>query len=835
MNTDDIRVDGRLNEPAWARVQPLTGFILREPTEGAPAPDDTEVRFLYTEDALYIGARMHQRDRTLMRRLVARRDRTTPSEQVTVSLDTRQDRRTAYTFAVSVAGVRTDYFHASDFENARDYSFDPVWEVETTVDSLGWTAELRIPFTQLRFNPVNQQTWGVNVVRNVPGRNEVSYWALVRRNETGWASRMGQLQGIEGIRPSRRIELAPYLAGNAIRAGSVDAQNPFVDQYEGRLRAGADLKMGLGPNLTLDATFNPDFGQVEADPAEVNLTAFETFFSERRPFFVEGSDLFGQRGTFYSRRIGSRPPGSPGAPYAEPIENSTILGAAKLTGRLPSGLAIGALSAVTAEERVATYDPAGNAFGTATVAPLTGYGVITARQEFGRDRSIASGTFTAVERDVAPGSALAGVVARRAYSGVADTRIRWGGGRYDMSAYVGFSHVLGDSLAILGLQRSSRRYFQRPDADHVEVDPTRTSLTGLIAGINHSKMAGNWLWDIDYYLESPAFEPNDAGSLGAGDDQAVFADLVYRQTRPGKVFHNWSLGAFQFTEWNLGGARTLTQVALFSNQTLRNFWRSSAQVLIQPSALSDNLTRGGPLMRTARVWGFDVEIANQRGARTGVGVEATGRWDELGGWFAEPEFTVSLRPAPQWEITLESRYTRQLTSRQYVAARPGGPAATFGSRYVFAYVERSELAERLRLSYAVQPDLTIEAYVEPFASSGRYRDFGELVAARTNDLRTYGSDATTLTRNTDGTYTVNDGPQTFTFSDPDFDVRSLRSNVVLRWEWRRGSTVYLVWQQNRFQQGRPTGNVGPAGLWDAFGAPGDNFVAVKASYWIAVR
>ncbi|HXV85219.1 MAG TPA: DUF5916 domain-containing protein, partial [Gemmatimonadales bacterium] len=781
LNGETPRIDGRLDEPAWSRAQPATALVQREPSEGAPAPDQTEVWFLYTEADLYIGARMRQSDPTMLKSIVARRDRETPSEQLIISLDTRQDRRTAYTFAVTSAGVRTDYFHPGDSETFRDYSFDPVWEVATETTGDGWTAEIRIPFTQLRFNPGDRQTWGLNLVRNVPGRNEAAYWSLVRRNETGWASRMGQLAGIQGIRPSRRIELSPYLAGNATRRGAVDPSNPFDDQYQGRMRAGADLKMGLGPNFTLDATFNPDFGQVEADPAEVNLTAFETFFSERRPFFVEGSDLFGNRGTFYSRRIGSRPVGAPGAPYAEPIENSAILGAAKLTGRLPSGLALGALSAVTAEERVATFDPASNAFGTATVAPLTGFGVVTARQEFGRDRSTVSGTLTAVERDLGAGSPLSAVLARQAYTGVADLRIRWGGGGYDMSAYAGFSHVQGDPLAILGLQRSSRRYFQRPDADHVELDPGRTALTGLIAGINHSKMAGNWLWDIDLVLESPAFEPNDAGSLGAADDQAVIADLIYRQTKPGRLFHNWSAGAFQYTEWNLGGVRTATHLGWFSSLTFRNFWRGRAQAVLITPALSDNLTRGGPLMATPRSWGVDLELANQRGARTGLGIAASGRWDELDGWYNELEASVSLRPTSRWEVALDSRYTRSVTARQYVTSRPGGTAATFGTRYLFGYVDRSEIAEQLRMSFAVQPDLTVEAYLEPFASSGRYRDLGELAAARTSDLRTYGTDGTTLARDAAGTYTVTDGTQSFTFSDPDFDVRSLRSNVVLRW------------------------------------------------------
>jgi len=829
------RLDGRLDDVVWAAAQPAGDFLLREPTEGAPAPERTEVRFVYTRDALYIGARMYSDTPAAVRALVARRDREIPSEQLIVSLDTRADRRTAYTFAVTPGGVRTDYFHPSDFEDSRDYSFDPVWEVETAVDSLGWTAEMRIPFTQLRFNPGREQMWGVNLVRDVPARNEQGYWALVRRNEMGWSSRMGRLEGIADIPPSRRLELMPYVAGNAVRAGEVDAADPFAERYGTDLRAGGDLKMGLGPNLTLDATFNPDFGQVEADPAVVNLTAFEIFFEERRPFFIEGADLLGGRGTFYSRRIGAPPPGDAEADYAEATANTTIIGAAKVSGRLASGLSLGALTAVTAREEVATYDAASAAFGTAQVAPLTAYGIATVRQEFGRDRSTLAASLTAVERDLDPGSPLAAVVARRAYTGLIDGRLRWAGGKYDASAYVGVSHVAGDSLAMLDLQLSPRRYYQRPDADYVEVDPSRTSLSGITAGINHSKLAGNWRWDIDYIHEAPGLELNDIGALGSTDDRGLFADLQYRETRPGRLFHNWSLGVFESLQWNFGGVRTSTDVGLFGGVTLKNFWRAEGQVVVLPRALSDNLTRGGPLMQTLRVWGIDLELANPRGAQTGLTLEATGRWDELGGWVAEAEGGVSLRPGIRSEISLDFRYTRRLTSRQYVTTESGGSAATYGGRYVFGSVERSEVVAQLRFSYAIRPELTLDVYVEPFASSGRYRDFGELAAARTFDLRAYGTDGTTITRNGDTTYTVTDGASQFSFPVPDFDIRSLRSNVVLRWEWLPGSTAFLVWQQDRSRNAVPTGDVGLGGLGEAFRAPGNQFVALKISYWMAVR
>lgn len=831
----ELRLDGRLDDAAWSRARPATGFVQREPAEGQPASEETEVRFAYDDDALWIGARMRSADPAAIRALVTRRDREGSSEQLLVSLDTYRDRRTAYTFGVTPAGVRVDYYHSSDFEDSRDYGFDPVWEAETSIDGQGWTAEMRIPFTQLRFSGAAEQEWGVNIVRLVPARNEQAYWVLVGRNETGWSSRMGVLAGIRGVRPSRGIEVVPYLAATGTFADRVDPADPFVSQRESALRAGADVKLGIGPSLTLDATFNPDFGQVEADPAEVNLTAYETFFDERRPFFTEGSQLFGLRGLFYSRRIGAPPPGSPDADFAERVENTTILGAAKLTGRFPSGLSVGALAAVTEREEVETFDAATGTFGSAVVAPLAAYGVASVQQEFGPNASTLSAMVTAVRRDLDPGSPLAALLTEEAYSGVVDGRLRWAGGKYDVSAYIGFTHVRGSEEAILRLQRSPLRYWQRPDADYVEVDPTRTTLTGTILGINHSKMAGaHWLWDIDYFQESPGLEPNDIGALGSADDRGVSANLRYRETRPGRLLRAWTVGLEQVSEWNFGGVRQFTGVFPFADFTLPNFWRIGLGGEVILRTLSDALTRGGPLMARPRSRAVYADLANSSGARTRWGVEVGASTDEHGGGSFTIEPELSLRPGARWELSMSAGWSDRTDSRQYVTAVDGGRAETFGRRYVFAFVDRSEAYARMRLNYTFTPDLTLETYVEPFASSGRFRRFGELAAARSGDLLEYGTEAGTIVRNADGSRTVSVDGATFTLDDLDFNVRSLRTNLVLRWEWRPGSTAYLVWQQDAFAE-RAAGRVTPGDVADAFAARGDHFLALKVSYWLPVR
>ena len=387
---DSPRLDGVLDDTAWQRAEFFSDFLQKDPVEGAPPTDRTEVAIIYDDHALYIGARMFSKNPSKIRAQVSRRDNNGNSDRIIISLDTYCDRRTAYTFVVTAAGVRVDYYHSTDVEYDRDHSYNPVWDADAHINAEGWTAEMRIPFSQLRFASTVEQTWGININRFVPDTNEDLYWVLIPKNETGWSSKFGNLTGIRNVRSSRRIELLPYETSSATFTSDTHPDDPFNDGSEFTSRVGADLKMGLGSNLTLDATINPDFGQVEADPAEVNLTAYETFFDEKRPFFIEGSQLFENIGPefFYSRRIGAPPHGVAEGDFRDVPDNTTIISAAKLTGRLNSGLSIGVLTALTSRERARSFFAATDS----TVArreknevePLSGFGVLRLQQEFGR-------------------------------------------------------------------------------------------------------------------------------------------------------------------------------------------------------------------------------------------------------------------------------------------------------------------------------------------------------------------------------------------------------------------------------------------------------------------
>jgi hypothetical protein len=832
------RIDGRLDDHVWSDAAWFDDFVQKDPVEGAEPEQRTEVAFLYDHEALYIGARLYGVTPWDVRAPVTRRDQTGNGEHLIVILDTYLDRHTGYAFLVSSGGVRADYYHPTDSEGQRDSGFDPVWQAEVTRDSAGWYAEMRIPFSQLRFTHGGAQRWGLNINRWMPGRNQDVYWVVVPKSETGFISRFGVLTGIEGIEPSRRLELLPYLAGDARFASGVDRRDPFRDGSAWQGRGGLDLKMGLGPNLTLDATANPDFGQVEADPAEVNLSAFETFFAERRPFFTEGASLLRGSGPgyFYSRRIGATPRGDATGDFVDRPANSTILGAAKVTGRLGSGLSIGGLAAVTDAEEARVEDLAGGGVRRVGVAPLSGYLVTRAQQEFGAATSTVGIMLTGVERDVTPGNPLAAVYSRRAYTGGADWILRFQGGTYELGGFVGFSYVAGDSARLIGLQTASQRYYQRPDQHYLRVDPRRRSLTGYTAATYLAKNGGrHWLYNAQVSVESPGFELNDAGRLSGSDDIDLFGNLVYRETAPGRLFHRWSLFLNAAANYDYGGEPQAARVTFGANQTWKGFQNTNFSAFYYPAYQSDILTRGGPLMGSPRGWGGSWRFTS--GGARAVQYTADGalEGDDFGGWNVVAHAGVSARATSRLQLSLVPAYQRGRNTRQYLTTIAGGPA-TYGNRYLFGSIEQATLSAQLRLNYALSPDLTVEGYVEPFAASGVYRGLGELPASRSNHLRRYGTDGTTIARQSDGSYLVTDraGADTVTVANPDFNVLSFRSNLVLRWEWRAGSTLFLVWQQDRSTSEQRGTRAVPGDLWDAVRARGEQFLALKVSYWLGV-
>jgi hypothetical protein len=832
-----IRVDGRLDDEAWQRAAPITDFIQKEPVEGAPPSDAMDVRLAFDDDVLYVGARMQSKDGRIQAPL-GRRDNTDQAEHILVSFDTFLDRRTAVVFGVTAAGVRIDRYHSSDQEDSFDSGFDPVWRAETSVSGDQWTAELWIPFSQLRFNPRTELTWGLNLSRFRPTLDEADYWIMIPRTVRAWSSHFGDLSGINGIVPPRRIEALPYLAGGATVDGDRDRNNPFDDGKNLEGRVGADIKMGLGPNLTLETALNPDFGQVEADPAEVNLTAFETRFPEKRPFFLEGAQLFniGHPNFYYSRRIGARPIGPASGDYVEYPNQNTIIAAAKLTGRLQSKTSLGFIGAVTDDEdaRIATSgigEPR-----TVTVSPHAYHFVGRMLQEFGPSASTAGLIVNYVHRDLEAGSALDDLYTRDAIAVGGNTLLRFNGGQYEFRAAGGGSLLSGSEKAVERWQRSSSHYAQRPDRDYSPLDPTRTSMAGWSIQMNFDKTGGrHWLWGANTKIDSEDFEVNDFAQLNGADGWLSNANIRYRETQPGKLFRSYYVQFDTNTDTTLRQLMQTGHLRATANVTWANFWTSQVQFSRNLATNSVSLTRGGPLMARGPGWTTNINVGNRATSRTRVTGNVYVQTNDDGASNKRITGLFSVRPGPRWQLSVSPYYDRITEPQQYISTLPGGRPVTYDNRYVFAFIDRSTMSMEYRLGLTLKPDVNLDIYAEPFAASGHYYDYGELLEPGSRERLKYGTDGTVLTINPDGSQVVNVGGASFNLRNRDFNTLSFRSNVVLRWEWRTGSTFYVVWQQDR----AGTEVLGTrVNLGDAFRsvtAPGPNIFLIKTSFWLPVK
>ncbi len=836
-------IDGRLDDPAWAAAVPITAFYQNAPNEGRPASESTEVRIVYDEDAIYVGARMFDREPGFIASQLRRRDNTGSSDLFTIAFDSYHDHRTSFQFTVNPSGVRADGIASGD--NAYgDTSWDPVWEARTVRDSLGWTAELRIPLSQLRFPPARAQVWGVNLSRYIQRRAEQSEWAWKAQTDRGYASYFGHLMGIADLPQPRRLELLPYASARG-EFGPATPGDPFHDGSHGVGVAGLDLKYGLTSNVTVDATVNPDFGQVEQDPAFVNLSAFEQFLEERRPFFVEGADIFrfGGQQFFYSRRIGSPPRGAPNmrGGFANVPDNSTILGATKVSGRTAGGWSLGFLEALTARE-FATVDSAGVRFRD-EVEPLTNYAVGRVKRDLRGGATQVGGMFTAVNRDLS--DARLAFLRRAAYAGGVDLTHRFGRNRWSLSYTLAGSYIRGDTLAIQRAQRSSARYFQRPDAGHVAYDPTRTSLAGWASSLSFARIQGKWTYSVHTSATSPGFEINDAGFQTGADRASASGNVNVRWTRPGRVFRQANAGLNVNAGWDFGGSRTGTSASLFAWGQFRNYWSLNGNAWAGLRTLSNNLTRGGP------------QGINPAGREVFLGVNSDFRkpiqfflgadyfTNEIGSSFRGIFSSITMRPTTSLSVDIGPNITRSRTAQQFLMSQADPAAvATFGRQYVFGAIEQHSLDITTRLNMTFSPTLSLQLFAQPFVATGAWNDFKELVAPRTTDFVVYGTTpGSTLqtTTNPDGSVAayIGDpdgaGPRpAVTIGNPDFSVRSLRGNAVLRWEYRPGSTLFVVWTQScsAFQQNPRF--VPGADLGRLCRGKSTNVLAVKLNWWLSL-
>lgn len=838
------RLDGVLDEVVWTTAVPASGFRRDIPSDGNPAAEQTEVRVAYTANALYVGARMHDRNPSTISRLRGRRDSFgLNNDQFLVLIDSYHDHRTAFVFGVTPAGGRNDLVSSEDNRSVTDASWDPVWEVATRVDSLGWTTELRIPFSQLRFSHTDTQTWGIQFRRDILSAGEAVDWSWAPATEAGLASKFGHLQGLENIPRPGRLEVLPYTVASGAFDQRASAGNPFDDGSLFSGSAGLDLKYGVSSALTLDATINPDFGQIEADPAVVNLTAFETFFEERRPFFVEGSNIFEFGGLnsmrfFYTRRVG-QPPSLSARGSAEFVDQplaSTILGAAKLSGRTASGWSIGLLNATTQREAAKVADPTDAAQDDVPVEPLANYSTVRVTKDFAGGTSQIGLITTGVFRDLDDPSFAP--LRDRAVTGGLDFVHRWAGRRYLLRGWVGGSRVHGSAEAITRTQRSSVRYYQRPDQDYVGVDSAATSLGGYGAELEFLKEGGDWLYSANAQVLSPGFELNDGGFQTQSDRVIMVGSGRRRWLEPTGAFRAVSIGALGLSQWDFGGTNTSRWLRADAGGQFHSFNGFDANGRFAFETLDNRQTRGGPLIVRPSEWEIGGGVRTDDRKTISAVARASYSRNAVGSHSFTFSPTLRGRSGGWWNWSLQPRYRKSWDAAFYVTQGPDADAvATFGRRYLFADLGQESLDLTARFDLAITPNMTLQLYAQPFIATGQYEGFKAFASPSSFQFFDYGAGASTLDFDPEANVYTADadgaGPaEAIAFANPDFRLRSLRGNLVLRWEYLPGSTLFLVWSQDRFDRDSDPAFGGFSDLGHSFGDTGRNVFLIKVNYWL---
>lgn len=841
-----VVLDARLDEPAWQNAAVARDFSQSYPNAGQPSTQRTELRVLYDDDALYVGVTMFDARPDSIAAQLARRDASgIYSDWVHVIIDSYYDRRTAFRFTVNPMGVKKDVYTSND--GPEDINWDAVWEVETRVDTEGWVAEYRIPLSQLRFGSSStpERVWGFQVMRDIARNNERASFAPWVPQDAGFVSRFGNLTGLVAIPNPSRLEIMPYVSSKLTSAPG-DELNPFYKSKRFEQSVGGDVRWGIPGGLTLTATVNPDFGQVEVDPAVVNLSAFETFFPEKRPFFLEGSDVFsfgnvvsnndyGGQTFLYSRRIGRTPqrfPGGSGVAYFDAPEQTTIAGAAKVTGKR-GPWTVGVMDAVTLEERARIVTTDGERAET-PVEPLSNYFAGRLRRDFRSGNTVVGGMVTHAVRKL-EGATFDNILPENAAFAGLDFEHRWGNQQWTLSGFTSASRVAGSREVIGNVQRSSIRYYQRPDADYLEVDPEATSLGGRLSSVAISKR-GSTDFSLSLRDASPGFEINDFGFHGRMDYRSVSTFLGRQNFVPSKRFRSSQKYVYTNHTWNYGGTSIFQALGSGIDGTFTNFWSGGLGGGFNPRYYNDRLTRGGPVALTPGGWNGNAYLNSDSRKPVVFNGNVFASGNGGGGWSRGGGLSVNARPTPSLSLRFGPQLSADHSVTQYVRGVDDVQAThTYGRRHVFANLNQTTLSLDTRIEWTLTPTLSLQTYMQPFVSAGRYSKFKEFGESRTLDFLVYGEDVGTISRSDEGVLTVDpdgsDPSPAFTFGDPTFNIRSLRGNAVMRWEYRPGSALYFVWQQQRsdfqpigdFELGRDVGAI--------FRTHPTNIFLLKATYW----
>jgi len=798
-------IDGKDNDAVWRIAPVIKDFRQFQPTEDGDPSFPTEAKVAYDDHNFYVFVRAFDSHPDSIKKLLARRDVRICCDQIKIMIDSYHDRRTGFEFAVNPAGVKRDYAMYGD-DQQEDDAWDGVWEVATQVDSLGWTAEFRIPLSQLRYAHAPSNTFGFAIWRDIDRHHgERVGWPLYRVSRRGFVSQLGDVVGLDGLAAPRRLELAPYAVLKNVPVPNFERDQQYT--------AGADIKYGITSNITVDATVNPDFGQVEADPSVVNLSSFETFFQERRPFFVEGTGIFSfgvncnivncsGEGLFYSRRVGRDPQLRGVYGDAQSPTSSRILGAAKITCLLSGGLTIGALEGVTQR----ALGPADR-----TIEPLTNYGALRAQQDFRNGQSGIGFMATAVNRNLDQWTQ--DFLRSHAYVGAMDFRHRFHNGGYEVSGSFDLSTVGGSPAAIARTQRNSTHNYQRPD-DNVPFDSTRTTLSGDAEELVLTKRSGFIQTQTSYMRRSPGFEINDLGILFRADQQGWNTWGSLNWQKPTALFQRafWNFNWWQF--WTSEGLPTDRAANTnFHGQFKNQWWVHWGGTLGNLGAIfCDRCARGGPAVRGDQyISAFGGIQYDQRAAIVPQVFANYFKGDHGNSWSVNVNPQVDLRVSSQFRGSVSLSGTHNVTDLQDL----NSVTDSTGTHYLFAHLDQQTASLSFRVDYTATPTLTVQVYASPFVSKGRWSNLRELSSTprATSYVSRY---------------------QPYGGTPPgDFNIKFFNSNMVVRWEYKPGSTLFLVWSQGRDDFEPMVGSRNITGdFGQLFKAYPRNTFLIKASYWL---
>lgn len=839
-------IDGHLDDACWQTVEWGGDFIQRQPFEGDPPTQKTAFKILYDAKNLYVAYRCFDTEPDKIVRRMSRRDGF-EGDWIEINIDSYNDKRTAFSFTISVSGVKSDEF-ISDNGSNWDESWNPIWYAKTNIDSLGWTAEVRIPLSQIRYSNNDNHVWGIQFTRRDFRNESRSNWQFIPQNNGNWVSNFGELHGLVGLKPQKQIELQPYTVGQAETFEKVEG-NPFATGSDQSISIGLDGKVGVTSDLTLDFTINPDFGQVEADPSALTLDGFQIFFSERRPFFIENRNLFDYQyssaeaggsfagdNLFYSRRIGRSPQGRPrlgNNEFSDIPTNATILGAAKFSGKTKSGLGIGILESVTAKE-VAKIAQNGERR-EEVVEPLSNYFVGRVTQDFREGQTVVGGIFTATNRAL-DGTGL-DFLHRSAFTGGLDLVHRWKERTWFVAANGVFSNVTGSEKALINTQTGFEHYFQRPDAKHLEVDSSATSLLGTGGMLKMGRLNRPWKFETGVTWRSPGLELNDIGFMNNADEINYFLWTGYRFTKPFSIFRWLQVNYNHWSRWDFGGENLYQAANVNTHTTFTNFWSLSMGLTYENKDISNNALFGGPALRKSRGFAYWTSIGTDSRKPIQFSINTTNAWgfepdDPKTVNFQSYGLGITIQPINALNFSLNPSWSESGRKVQYVTDTQFEDQ----TRYIAGTVDQKTLSMTIRLNYSVTPNLTLQYYGQPFISRGRYQDFKFItdpLAKKFNDrFQRFNSDQINLS-DAEKLYHVDengDGTIDYSFHQPNFNFMQFRSNLVARWEYIPGSELFLVWSQGVTTSGNPAEELIPSLRDNLFSQKAHNIFLIKLTY-----